>query len=150
MYGVLNRASYLFIVTIRHAKGLAKYKTRTLNHEPHVRLQRFRWAAGTVVSHYVFGSFLPSSSEVRSEPRPLTVHHSLPGEPEDSSEWRCLRRPEFIGASACQHDRLLVSYAKGEGRGGLLGPRALQQQASLQASWGRQPGPPRAPAEREL
>lgn len=37
--------------------------------------------------------------------------------------------PEFIGASACQHDRLLVSYAKEEGRGGLLGPRALQQQA---------------------
>lgn len=94
--------------------------------KPHVRLQRFQWAAATVVSHYVFKSFLDAHQwgQKRSpSPHCPSQHDRWAREqPQNGDVQGSLG---FIGAVDCQHDRLLVSYANKEGKEGPHGISVL-------------------------
>lgn len=93
---------------------------------------------------------LPCCPPVRSDALPFP---SLPittwqGNERRASERWCLGSLEFIGATVCQHDRLLVSYAKEERKEGPRGISGLCSRQAQPAGTGQaSQGLARAPAE---
>lgn len=91
----------------------------TLHQNPHVRLQRVQWAAATVRLHNAIRIFplLHQGCQKNSSSPP--AHHRLTGD--NKSLWMMVPKEAQCsqGVIDCQHDRLLVSYAKKEGKRGL-------------------------------
>lgn len=92
----------------------------TLHQNPHVRLQRVQWAAATVRSHNAIRILLPvhqGCQKNSTSPLPILGWQGTMRE----SFWMMVPKEAQCsqGAIDCQHDRLLVSYAKEEGKGGI-------------------------------